>query len=99
MANRRRVSALILCVGLVLILAVSTAFIAHEADHDCCGEECPVCRMIALHVGLLRTLSLLALILFSFHALLRERSFRYRRNNAGLFTTETPVSRKVRLND
>ena len=32
MTNQKRIGALILCVGLALVLAVSTAFIVHEAD-------------------------------------------------------------------
>lgn len=35
MANAKRSGALILCIGLAIVLAVSTALIIHEADHDC----------------------------------------------------------------
>ena len=54
MTDRKRVLALLLCVGLAAVLCVSTLHIALEADHDCCGEDCPICEMIAVNVRLLR---------------------------------------------
>lgn len=36
-------------VGVALMLAVqvfSAAYIAHEADHDCTGHDCPICLVL-----------------------------------------------------
>lgn len=36
-------------VGAALLLCLQTfsaAYLVHEADHDCCGEGCPVCLQI-----------------------------------------------------
>ena len=60
MNARKRGYALLLCVGLILALFVSSAFLIHEADHDCSGEDCPICRTIALTTALMRTLCLAA---------------------------------------
>ncbi|MBR3333425.1 MAG: hypothetical protein IKG23_03975 [Clostridia bacterium] len=54
MTNAKRAGAMILCIGLVLVLAVSVVFIVHEADHDCSGEDCPICQAIAVNIRLLR---------------------------------------------
>ena len=99
MANRRRVSALILCVGLVLILAVSTVFIAHEADHDCCGEDCPICRMIALTTALMRILCLIAATGLLWSVLSAASSAFRHPVSVCLRREDTPVSRKTRIND
>ena len=100
MMNRKRVCALLLAAALVLFLAVSAFYLALEAGHDCHGEEdCPICRMMAVHIQLLRAFGLLALVLLSCSAMLRGRAFRFRLNTAGLFTTPTPVSLKIRLNN
>ena len=43
---RQRARRLLAAVGVALLLGsqiLSAAYIAHEADHDCSGEECPVC--------------------------------------------------------
>ena len=99
MTGRKRISALLLCIGLLLVLSVSTAFIAHEADHDCCGEDCPICRTIAVNISLLRTLGLAALAVLCFIFLLSARPARFPREGKNRFIPGTLVSWKIRLND
>ena len=99
MRTSKRTGALLLCLGLVLVLSVSAAFIAHEADHDCSGENCPVCLAIASNIRLLRMIGLAALVLLSLFFLLNGTSVRNRRNRYTHFCLRTPVTWKVRLND
>ena len=99
MTGRKRIGALLLCIGLVLILSVSTAFIIHEADHDCTGEDCPICRNIAINIRLLCTAGLAALILLVFHLLPVVNGTYGRRNRYAYFCPETLVRWKIRLND
>ena len=99
MTNRKHISALILCIGMVLVLAVSAAFIIHEADHDCSGEDCPVCRMIAANINLLRTLGQAVIAFLSLFFLTSGHSVRGRKDRYACFFSGTPVSWKVRLND
>lgn len=99
MTNRKRAGALLLCIGLILVLSVSIIFIAHEADHDCCGEDCPICQMIAVNIRLLRTLGLIILILPAFYMLLSGQSARRRSERLHYFRPVTLVSWKIRLND
>ena len=98
MNARKRGNALLLCIGLVLVLLVSSAFLIQEADHDCCGEDCPICRTIAMTGMLMRALFVIASawLLFSVPAVLSAR-----RASAGARsdTSDTPVSRKIRMND
>ena len=76
MTDRKQIRALLLCVGFVLVLAVSSAFLIHEADHDCCGEDCPICRTIAMTGMLMRALFAIASawLLFSLPAALTARA-------------------------
>ncbi|MCR4883206.1 MAG: hypothetical protein K6A68_06530 [Clostridiales bacterium] len=99
MTNRKRIGALMLCIGMALVLSVSAAFIIHEADHDCSGEDCPVCRMIAVNINLLRTLGLAVIAFLSLFFLISGRSVHNRRSRYACFFSGTPVSWKVRLND
>ena len=100
MSNRKRVLALILCVGTVFILFASSAYIAHEAEHDCStGEDCEICETIAWMGSLLQRLALLGaalLLLFTLRSL--QRVFRA---SAVLraYSAPTPVGWKVRLNN
>ena len=54
MRDRRRLLALLLCAGLLLVLSVSSAFIVLEAGHVCCGKACEICESIARTEALLR---------------------------------------------
>lgn len=99
MTGRKRFGALLLCIGLLLVLSVSTAFIAHEADHDCCGEDCPICRTIAVNISLLRTLGLAVLVLLCFFFLLSILPARFTRERNDRVFPGTLVSWKIRLND
>jgi hypothetical protein len=99
MAERKRIGALALCIGLALVLLVSTAFIIHEADHDCDGEDCPICRMIAVNLRLLRTAGLAALLLTAFFSLLSVCVVSCRQDRHARLCAGTLVSWKIRLND
>ncbi len=98
MTNRRHIAAL-LCVVLVLALAVSSAFIVHEAGHDCAGNGCPICRMIAVHMDLLRAMGLAVLILLALFFLLREKCARREPRRFSQPVSGTLVSWKIRLNN
>ncbi len=99
MMTRKRIGALLLCIGLILVLSVSAAFLAHEAGHDCEGEECPVCRMIAVNIGLLRAVGLALLVFLSLFFLLPALPAGRRQGRRTFFRPGTPVSWKIRLND
>lgn len=94
----KRIHALLLCIGFILVLSVSSAFLIHEADHDCCGEDCPVCQTIAMTTALLRVLCLIVFAALLFAVSTALSALRApegnRRHAAG-----TPVSWKIRLNN
>ena len=98
MNARKRGNALLLCIGLVLVLLVSSAFLIQEADHDCCGEDCPICRTIAMTTALMRALCLIAVQLI-WSVLAVSRSDFHIPGFVRLHTEGTPVSRKTRIND
>ncbi len=99
MRERKRRIALFLCLGMIMVLLSSFAYIIHEADHDCTGENCPVCQMIAvnlsvLHLPIFTILALTAirvlLNLFHLHKIAAQSAFSF---------PDTLVSWKMRLND
>ena len=99
MRNTKRIGALILFIGLSLIMSVSLAFIAFEAEHDCCGEDCPICRTIAVNIQLIRTLGLAMLMLTAVLFLRRGQAIRCRYERYIRLFSGTLVSWKVRLDD
>ena len=98
MNERRRIGAALLCALLALALLVSSAFMLHAADHDCTGEDCPVCRAIARAESLLR---LLGAVLAAEAALRAAPAFRPcgAAGASCAVLPATPVRLKIRIND
>ena len=97
-SNAKRIAAGIIGLMMLVIFLFSAFYIAAEADHDCCGENCPICTCLRECENTLRgvgtgTTSQLSVILPILFALFI----------AALFVTAipqgTPVFRKVRLNN
>ena len=63
----KRKAALILTISFVFVMLFSHVFIIAEADHDCSGEDCPVCAVIAVLSDAFKELSLIgfAAVLFA----------------------------------
>ena len=45
---KRKSLAVVLSIVLLAFFVCSILFIAHEADHDCSGEDCPICEEITV---------------------------------------------------
>ena len=94
----KRIAAGIMVFLVFFIMLFSASFIAIEADHDCTGEDCPICACIAQCENTLHKIGdgaavQAAVIVPVFFMLILAFLF------ADNFTQETPVSRKVRLNN
>ncbi len=48
MTKQRRIKALVLAFFVIFAMTTSLFVIVHEADHDCIGENCAVCAVVAL---------------------------------------------------
>ncbi|MBQ7433527.1 MAG: hypothetical protein IJV50_08760 [Lachnospiraceae bacterium] len=94
----QRVTAGILCVLFLSVMTLSIFYIVREADHDCTGEDCPVCAMIQtaeqtlqfLGTGMVPVVWLLVPVLFLF--------LKKRMEETGI-VCRTLVQQKVRLNN
>ncbi len=99
MSNRKRILALVFCVCMLFVLFASSAYIAHEADHDCRGEDCKICENIAQMKALLQSYALLGAVMLLLFALLSFlRAFRVEEALRACLPP-TLVGWKVRLNN
>ncbi len=45
-SKKKKAAAILMSIMILGVLLLSVAFLIHEADHDCTGEDCPVCAMM-----------------------------------------------------
>ena len=92
------IAAGILTVVLLAVVLVSSFYIAEEADHDCEGEDCPICETIRQCEALLHQVGL-GIILVASTVVPTVWSVLTGSLRACDLPQETLVSMKVRLND
>ena len=96
MTNKRRALSLFMLLLIAFVLVASFYFILHETHHDCAGEDCPVCALVAVCRNTLKTV--FAAIVLAVASLAARRSgstvfSSSSRENCG----KTPVALKVKL--
>lgn len=96
--NVKRIAAGIMGLVMLIIVLFSAFFIAAEADHDCTGEDCPICACIGQCENMLRGIgdgtaaplsAVIPVLLILFFAALLVAEF----------SQETLITKKVRLNN
>ena len=58
MQKRKRIIAILLAGMISVVMLCSALFITKEADHDCVGENCPICCQINICRNIMKHLSL-----------------------------------------
>ena len=99
MSKARRFGALLLCIGMVLVLLISSAYIVHEADHDCVGEGCHTCETIERLTAVIRGFGMVLLVLLVAILLLALRPICRFPERESLPVGGTLISWKIRLNN
>ncbi len=97
-ADSWKITAIFLILVILLFLFISTYFIAYEADHECTGEDCPVCALIQMSENSLRQLGSgapSAAAVSSLFILILVMQI----CTSDSITLPTPVSEKIRLNN
>ena len=99
-ADAKRAMALLVCVCLAAAFLLSAWFAAAHIHHNCTGNDCPVCMVIHRLSDMLRKLGA-ALMLFAAAFLAVFSALHGAMPCCALvdFRGNTPVSRKVQLNN
>ena len=98
MTKRTRILFALTAALLAVVMLFSVFYIAAETGHDCAGEDCRICRQIAICRDTLRLLVLAvtaAVLAALFGGAYRGAAFR----RASAATQFTLVSLKVKLSD
>lgn len=67
--TKKRILAAVLTALVLVVMLSSSLFIIEHADHDCTGEDCPICQQIYLCTQTLKTLSIAVIAATVFFAL------------------------------
>ncbi|MCR5577357.1 MAG: hypothetical protein K6F56_10145 [Oscillospiraceae bacterium] len=97
MIKAKQLSA-VLALLLAFVMLFSVLYIALEADHDCCGEDCVICVQLQVCESLLRNLfaaAALLLALWSFCAVILAAAEPVSR----IARPHTLIALKVKLSD
>lgn len=62
MTKKNRFLAVLLTAAVVFVMLFSVLFIAMEADHDCTGEDCPICYQISVCENTLKSVGQVVLL-------------------------------------
>ena len=96
--TKKRVMAAVLAALILVVMLSSSLFIIEHADHDCTGEDCPICEQIYLCTQTLKTLSAAVMATCVFFLLAALLQIRIRQVEAAC-VSHTPVSLKVKLSN
>ena len=99
MANRKRQLALLTAIAVAIVILFSITFIALELDHDCVGDNCPICQQLSICNNTLHLLSAAIILAALVLAILAASYFYFAPITACILRRETLVSRKVKLSD
>ena len=59
----RKKTVIALTILFVFVMFFSHVFVIEEADHDCSGEDCPICEIIAIVSDTIKGLSLIGAVI------------------------------------
>ena len=98
MTNRSRIAAAVLAAITILVVLSSSIFIIEHADHNCTGEDCPICEQLCACAQNLKNLTTVAVTVmviiafrFALQAVIGQAKYAY--------APHTPVNLKVKLSN
>lgn len=57
MTSKKRICSIVSAAALCLFVLLSSVYVISEVNHDCTGEDCPVCCQISMCKHTLKTIS------------------------------------------
>ena len=97
-STKQRLIALIACLSVLFITAFMMFVVPHELEHDCCGEECPICACIHLVEQTVHSLSVTITSLISMFSIIVLLYTCIAEFNSGMPSCSL-IKEKVRLNN
>lgn len=96
--NFKRITAWVAISAIVLVLLFSVCYIVEHADHECTGEDCPICLVMEQCGNNLKTvgtaimIACVAVVLFT--SLQENKHYQ-----TSMFPCNSLISQKIRMNN
>ncbi|MCR5288973.1 MAG: hypothetical protein K6E51_03150 [Treponema sp.] len=85
---------------LLLLFTLSSIYYkVHESYHECSGEDCPICYVIAISERNIQLLSFAFSFIILVSFFLSSNKIQTKQLGIAVFKAQTLVSQKIRLND
>ena len=81
--------------SVLIFLLFSPVFVSKEFQHDCSGEDCPVCAVLAATAETARKISAAVAVLFAFFQFLSFANYKKVASESKIGFS-TPISQKIR---
>ncbi|MCR5784553.1 MAG: hypothetical protein K6G40_02785 [Eubacterium sp.] len=94
----KRIIAAAITAAVILVLFLSAFYIAEHMNHECSGEDCPICETIYQCTNNINQLSLAAVVLACVFAAISYLS-EIKEEYSFIAPINSLISQKVRLND
>ena len=98
MTKRERIVAAVLAALAVLVMLSSAFFIVAHAEHDCAGEDCPICEQLCACVKSFQRFTITVLVAAAAVALTCACDIRLG-GKVCAFAPSTPILLKVKLSN
>ena len=96
MTKKHRIVAVLMAALVLFVMAFSLFVIAAEADHNCAGDDCPICAVIAVCENTVKGLTAV-MVFVSLMVALAIARFRFEREKQRFVRFSNPVLLKVKL--
>ncbi len=96
-SRSKKVIAIFFTLILLAFLFSSIGFIAHEATHECDGEDCPICELIYSCSKFIKEVGTAVLTITILSSYFIVKSFIKNRTNSENFKKESLVSLSVEM--
>ena len=98
MTNRSRIAAAVLVAITVFVVIFSSVFLVEHADHDCTGEDCPICEQLyscAQNLKNLTAVAVTVMVMVAFRLVVQTGMGQTK----CAYILRTPVNLKVKLSN
>ena len=96
--NLKKIMVVVAILATLIVMLASSDYLVEHMHHDCCGDECPVCAVMAQCVNNIKTISAAVIVVYAVLSLMISL-FKDSCIISGESFAYSLISQKVRMNN